>query len=376
MTGKIFVMLFFILSIIRAQDKRIDIIIENIIGDDINARKEYIFQGPEIIRTDSRNNIYVADKKSFEIRKFSKEGKYILSIGRAGDGPGEFRNIKNLTVDNQDHVIVIDQILGRITTFSPEGKYMASDNIKSEFRDVSKLISYNNNEFIGLQLFSLKYGEHGNKIVIIDNSFKNILTSFAHTSIFWKYENDFEKFMETFSMLNFLVVNNDRVVVTKEIYDGNLYVFDKKNNWSVRVVKSGISLPKQYEIYKEIIKMDDKRMKLGRAFLTSMKINDKLQMYTFIVSTRSLGLFNYKNKYLLNFINVCKNDNSVFGLEVHSIDGTYLGYCHINIENLPKYGPANFVLYMDNENSFYMKSYSKESIPVIVKFKIKKLEGF
>jgi len=50
----------------------------------------YMFFGVGDIEVDSQENIYVADKRNYRIQKFDRNGNYVQTIGRQGQGPGEF----------------------------------------------------------------------------------------------------------------------------------------------------------------------------------------------------------------------------------------------------------------------------------------------
>lgn len=52
---------------------------------------------------------------------FDREGDLQLSLGRPGDGPGEFRSILGVFVIPPDSLAVFDSWLGRITVFSGDG---------------------------------------------------------------------------------------------------------------------------------------------------------------------------------------------------------------------------------------------------------------
>jgi hypothetical protein len=59
---------------------------------------------------DSEGNIYVTQrpKPADAIIKFDRNGKYLASFGRSGQGPGEFESSPGIEVDEEDHLIASD----------------------------------------------------------------------------------------------------------------------------------------------------------------------------------------------------------------------------------------------------------------------------
>jgi hypothetical protein len=67
--------------------------------------------------------LYVADALAREVRVFSAEGAAVRSIGRPGDGPGEFASIQSLGMLG-DTLAVLDPFNGRISLFSTDGEWL------------------------------------------------------------------------------------------------------------------------------------------------------------------------------------------------------------------------------------------------------------
>jgi hypothetical protein len=69
----------------------------------------------------SDGRVVVAADGTADVRYFDSVGKHLLTIGRRGDGPGEFRGIGHLYHGGGDTVIVYDYQLRRLTTIAPDG---------------------------------------------------------------------------------------------------------------------------------------------------------------------------------------------------------------------------------------------------------------
>lgn len=83
-----------------------------------------LFASPRDVKIDSAGNIYILDPKAYKIHKFSKEGKYLLSMGRKGEGPGEFVLAFDFHVDKRGNVFVFDFSGRKIIIFDPSGNFI------------------------------------------------------------------------------------------------------------------------------------------------------------------------------------------------------------------------------------------------------------
>jgi hypothetical protein len=67
--------------------------------------------------------IAISNALSNELRFYTPEGTFIRSVGREGEGPGEFKTIAALELGRGDTIVVADAILPRLTLFSPVGEF-------------------------------------------------------------------------------------------------------------------------------------------------------------------------------------------------------------------------------------------------------------
>ena len=87
-------------------------------GDD-----EYVFSRIGGMDVDSNGNIYVIDSSSAHIRVFDRSGQYLWTIGRKGQGPGEFQMPGFVQTTSQGEIAVYDYQAQRLVFFSPDGTY-------------------------------------------------------------------------------------------------------------------------------------------------------------------------------------------------------------------------------------------------------------
>jgi len=89
------------------------------------------FHFPYDVAWDSSDNIYILDEGNNRIQKFSPEGKYLATIGRHGQGPGEFQSPFSLDIDSKGYLYVSEGGSRRIQILTPEGKaYKTIKNTK------------------------------------------------------------------------------------------------------------------------------------------------------------------------------------------------------------------------------------------------------
>ncbi len=91
------------------------------------------FHRPTNVALAADGCLYVTDGYgNARVHKFAPDGKLLLSWGEPGSGPGQFNLPHGITVDQAGRVYVADRENSRIQLFTAEGKYL------SEWTDVSR----------------------------------------------------------------------------------------------------------------------------------------------------------------------------------------------------------------------------------------------
>jgi len=113
--------------------RKYDILKDLEIGQD-TGDENYIFARITDIAVDSKFNIYVADGKEYRVQKYNEEGKFLKTIGRKGEGPGEFPGPpKLIEIDAQDNLYVYSR--RKMIVFDVNGNYRKSFPIKLAIND-------------------------------------------------------------------------------------------------------------------------------------------------------------------------------------------------------------------------------------------------
>jgi len=93
--------------------------------------ENFMFGGSVEVTADEKGNIFVLDWDQKRIQKFDPSGKYLLTIGRKGQGPGEFGNIWTMRFDDKGRIYATDIVNRRVSFFDKEtGQYR--DAVKTE----------------------------------------------------------------------------------------------------------------------------------------------------------------------------------------------------------------------------------------------------
>ncbi|HEY9898507.1 MAG TPA: protein kinase [Pantanalinema sp.] len=88
--------------------------------------RERGLQSPGGLALDHRGNILVLDFGTSCIQVFGSRGELVKTVGRRGNGPGEFSIPREITLDRFGNWYVADTLNHRIQVFDPEGQFVLS----------------------------------------------------------------------------------------------------------------------------------------------------------------------------------------------------------------------------------------------------------
>ncbi|MCH8741863.1 6-bladed beta-propeller [Patescibacteria group bacterium] len=97
------------------------------------------FNYPYYLAIDSKDNVYVVDRRNHRIQKFSPDGEFILKWGRnggdgtPGNGEGEFDFPHEIEIDKNGNIYVADTNNHRIQLFDSNGKFLFKFGDESVF---------------------------------------------------------------------------------------------------------------------------------------------------------------------------------------------------------------------------------------------------
>ncbi len=122
------------------------------------------------VEVDEEGNIYVFDSRQYRIQKYDRDGKYLKTIGRQGEGPGEFQRASQVTLSARGKLYVDD--FRKILIFNPDNTFERS--INCDFLIRSYLVTSEEN-FLGWAMIRTEEGSSFD-VVLIDSNGKKMDT--------------------------------------------------------------------------------------------------------------------------------------------------------------------------------------------------------
>lgn len=92
------------------------------IGGDPEKEDSYFPKGTSGLAVDEEANIFVSDWSNARVQMFDKNGQFLRTIGRKGQGPGEFRSPGRLQLDASGRLCVFDY--PAIQIFDKAGRFV------------------------------------------------------------------------------------------------------------------------------------------------------------------------------------------------------------------------------------------------------------
>ena len=98
----------------------IEVVDDLVLGDALNP-EEAFFQ-PSYVETDADGNIFVLDRGDPRIQVFDREGNYLRTMGREGQGPGELARPSYLIAT--DKYLIVRADTRRLSTWTLDGEHV------------------------------------------------------------------------------------------------------------------------------------------------------------------------------------------------------------------------------------------------------------
>jgi len=329
----------------------------------LDGPAELTFAGIADIAVNSTGEIYVADRRLAEIRKFDKDGKYVLTFGRKGQGPGEFQSIRVLSIGSNGEVIVYDDMLGRVSIYADTGELRTTTKklLETEWISPARIFCSDSGYVLfgkvgeGLPLFH-EFGE--------DWSFKGSFIAYEPID-----NKDFEAAWLNFSPGYCDFQGSGDILLTKPFHDNRLLLYKDKKLTRIIERRSDIKKPYEVETFRDVQKaMGLQRQHdfasfgqgvayLGMSFLTSR------------------GVFRMPSGDIVNFISIRKGKEPVdaasrkdrnlwdLAVELYDPEGRLLSFTMLGPD------PGYDIRRMNPSGLFY--AIEQKDFPKVVTFRLK-----
>jgi hypothetical protein len=119
----------------------------------------YMFYAVRKIDVDDQGNIYVLEGRNCRLQKFDRTGQYLQTIGKKGQGPGEFQKPSWFFLGEENNIYVSEYV--KIHIFNGKGEYIKSISLSNLTTDFS--IAPDENIF---GIASLKTEQDSNECII------------------------------------------------------------------------------------------------------------------------------------------------------------------------------------------------------------------
>jgi hypothetical protein len=130
---------------ISGRSDRIELVEDLVVGAE-ESDDEVIIYSPFDVAVDESGRMFVVDGASDNVHMFAPDGTHIRSIGRRGEGPGEFPGLGRLTVA-ADRLVVM--ALARFSFWSLEGEFLEEHHPQSPV-DAWRLEGLTDGSFVGM----------------------------------------------------------------------------------------------------------------------------------------------------------------------------------------------------------------------------------
>lgn len=87
-------------------------------------QEEEMFSEMTAVEVDKKGNIYILDRKESMIKVFDSKGKYVRTIGKKGQGPGEVNQPVGIRITPNNELLVEDVFNQRLAVFALDGKFL------------------------------------------------------------------------------------------------------------------------------------------------------------------------------------------------------------------------------------------------------------
>jgi len=121
--------------------------VEELVIPTTGPKDQYLISEIRNTTLDDEGRIYVLDGKSSDIKVFDASGKFLQTISRKGQGPGELDGPSQLSINRSNGELCVQQA-SRLSFFSPEGAFLRQVSFGTIMALMGKIDSAGNIVFL------------------------------------------------------------------------------------------------------------------------------------------------------------------------------------------------------------------------------------
>jgi len=201
--------------------------------------ENYMFWRVTQILVDNEMNIYVLDHRNCHVKKFNKDGKYIRTIGRKGQGPGEFQQPLYSYVNSKGTLYVRD--FNKISVFNKDGKFLRTISLPLRMNPHKFAITEDENILGILSIFdpesSTKYSKSNFIIIHPEKEKEQIITTYASRTSTVKKNGMISKIFSPYDPEFYFFPFTENMVVYGNSSEYKLYVINTSGEMMFRIRK-------------------------------------------------------------------------------------------------------------------------------------------
>ena len=231
-----------------AKPMKLNLIHELTIGENSEDENQVFTVGTRLT-VDDKGSMYIMDPGNFRVAVFDKKGNFVRSFGAQGEGPGEFKQLKEIRFQPDGKLAVYDLGHKKVNRFNPDGTFASELAFPRQLVGIAAPVYLENGNLMVSVIRIDDVGTNHFELNLYDENFKqikNILTmpqppkdwSQSRNPEFWvKFLTDIFEGMEKGLPLTTMIDSKHFVGLRSNVYKASIYDqdgnrvggFDKKN---------------------------------------------------------------------------------------------------------------------------------------------------
>jgi hypothetical protein len=203
------------------------------IGSD-KGSDEAMLMDPICIRAGDDGRIFVLDRKAIQIKLYGPDGRFLKTIGKPGQGPGEMNGPRDFSITAGQELLVNDDRGRRILFFSLNGEFKKAIPRKDTFAFENPLLNAGGRIIAGASL--MVEGEFVHELAIYGPRIERLTVLFSKPAL--KYP----VFNPLFPRIRFQM-NRDGSIVWAVTSKYELFISDPEGKTTKKIIKDYDPVP-------------------------------------------------------------------------------------------------------------------------------------